>query len=316
MSLVDIRNKKVWTFFQVPVPVFAVFLSTFPVISNGSMVQDDKEEDWEEPWEWRGKATHESPSQGLGEIGSVVDFSAVFVPTISEQDRTVGTGDVFRILQHLFRQVRESLSDLGVTSDDLTERVFLSIGGVEEVVSDRQDGKQGHVVRSGPVVLTWVVVVEIQSTMAVSVWDTGNVPEDQHESKLLVRHVPSWNDQLFTFSTGVGVEVVCIEQEPCLSRYLTIGFVLFQAQTKGEEIKSEPRQSDLEEHFQVDDTDSWVQWSTHKDIVEVVSGHSVVITRDEKGVQVQRKTEDEPQENGHSHDLTEQLQDSVELEHS
>ena len=36
------------------------------------------------------------------------------------------------------------------------------------------------------------MVSEIDGTMTVAEWNTSEVPEDQHETPLLVIHVPIW----------------------------------------------------------------------------------------------------------------------------
>lgn len=150
--------------------------------------------------------------------------------------------------------------------------------------------------------------------MAVGVWDTCDVPEDQHEAKFFVSHIPGGDDKFFTFSTGVGVEPMSQHDNTQLRGHVAIGLVLLETGPQSDEVQREPGQSDFEEHFQVQQPPTWVQWSTHEEIVQVVAGHSVVITGDKQRPQVQHDGESETRDDGTGHDLAEDVDDGVKLE--
>lgn len=285
----NIWDKHIWTSLKVSVPVFTILSSALSLVSESPVNQHNEEEYWEEPWEWRSETTNTAPGKSHSVVSGVMSLTGVLVPTVSQQERAIGTLDVARVLEIRERQVWESLSERGVASHDSSETVLLSVTGIEEVVCNGQDSEQGNVVLNGPVVLGWVVVSEVQSTVAVSVWDTGDVPENQHEAKLLVSHVPSWNNQFLTLGAGVGVEPVSIDDKDDLGRDIAIRVELLQGSSEGKEVQGEPWDSDLEEHLQVQVlADSWVQWSTHEAIVDVVTGHSVVILRVIETVDIQQ----------------------------
>ncbi|KAH3665632.1 hypothetical protein OGAPHI_003820 [Ogataea philodendri] len=243
----------------------------------GSMSKHNEEKDREEPREERAKAADQSPRARLQPVGRVVKFSGVLVPSVCKQHRSVCTLDVSWVLEHL-------------------------------------KSKTEHVVARRPVILLWVVVIQIQGSVAVGVWNTGNVPEDEHESKLLVCHVPGWNNKLFTLGACVGVQIVCQEHEPGLGGDLAVFLVLFKAQAIGEEEQRVPRESDLEEHLEVDDSNSWVEWSPHENVVDRVTGHSEIILGDVESVEVQQNGERDTREDGAGHDLTKVVNDVVDLE--
>lgn len=57
-TLPNIRDKHIRTSFQIPVPVFAILLFTFSLITVTSVNQNDEKENREEPWERGTKSTH------------------------------------------------------------------------------------------------------------------------------------------------------------------------------------------------------------------------------------------------------------------
>lgn len=203
--LEDVWYEYVRTVFAVLVPVLSVLLLAFCVVSGGSVDEDNEEEDWEEPREDGVEAAGEGPDEGLCPVGGVVDLSGPGIPPVDEQVGAVFGDHVFWVMEVLVCEVRECLSDRLVASHVFSEGVLLGVGGVEDVVCEAQNCVQGQAVGPGPIVFGRVVVVQVQRTVAVSVRDTCDVPEDQHETELLVGHVPRWNNQFLTLGTGVSV---------------------------------------------------------------------------------------------------------------
>lgn len=278
------------------------------------MDENDKVEDREEPGEEGVEATDEAPRARLDPVGSVVDLSGVSVPTVSQERRAVLALDVFWVLQDLVWQKWERLSDGLVTCHDFSERVLLAICRVEEVVGGKEQCVAERQVCCRPVVLSWLVVVEIEGALAVAERHARDVPEDQHEAELLVGHVPRWDNQLLPLGARVGVEVVGEGQEGSLWGDASVDLVLLEHDGKPQQEQNIPRQADLEEHLQVDDADSGVQWSTHEQVVDVVARHAVVVLGNKQRVHVKTNGEGEPIENGARHDLREVVEDVVELE--
>ncbi len=54
----------------------------------------------------------------------------------------------------------------------------------------------------------WVVVGQVDGTMAIAERDSSEVPEDQHEAPFFVVHIPGVYDHFFCFAAGIGVEEV------------------------------------------------------------------------------------------------------------
>ena len=160
------------------------------------------------------------------------------------------------------------------------------------------------------------MVVQVEGALAVAEWDTGDVPEDQHEAELLVGHIPRWDNQLFRLRACIGVEVVGEGQEECLWRDASVDFILLKHDRKPQQEQDVPWQADLEEHLQVDDADSRVQWRTHEHVVYMVARHAVVVLRHEDRVQVEADSEGETVDDGARHDLREMVEDVVELKDS
>ncbi|KAG7728628.1 hypothetical protein KL933_001861 [Ogataea haglerorum] len=238
----------------------------------------------------------------------------ILVPSVGEQNRAVGAFDIFWVFEHLVRQIRERLPDRGVPGHGFAERIFLAVACVEEVVCREQQDKAEGIVRRRPLVLLRVVVVQVQSSVAVRVWHAGDVPEDEHEAELFVRHVPGRHDELLALGARVGVQIVGQQHEHSLGRHGAVLLVLFETHAVGEEEQRVPRQSDLEEHFQVDEADSRVERSTHEHVVQVVAGHSEIVLGDEERPQVEDNGEAEAGDDGTGHDFAEIVEDVVDFE--
>lgn len=313
--LPNIWDKHVWTCLEVTIPVGTILACTLSLVSVGSVDQHNEEKHREEPWEWRLESTNESPCERLRVVGGVVSLTGVFVPAISQQSRAVFTLDVRWVDQVRVRQVRESLSNGGVTGHESTETVLLSVSGIEEVVCNGQDYKQCSVVLPRPVVFQWVVVSQEQSTVTVGKWHTGNVPETEHEAKLLICHVPGWNNQLLALRARVGVKPECIHDKAHLWSDVAIGVVLLESHRQSQKVEKIPWNAHLEKHLDVQVlANSRVQRSAHETVVDVVTGHAVVVLGDIERVHVETNGEDETIGNGSNHHLAEVVDDVVHLE--
>ena len=91
--------------------------------------------------------------------------------------------------------------------------------------------------------------------MAVRERYTSHIPEDEHETELLVIHVPGRDDEVLALCAGAGVQVVREEQKDGFERHVAILLVLLQAGTEGKEEEDEPWNADLEEHLEIQNTE-------------------------------------------------------------
>jgi hypothetical protein len=107
----------------------------------GSVDQNNEEEHWEEPWERRCKSTHQTPRQRLDVVSSVVQLSGIGDPTVSQQKGAVFTLDILWIYKVRVWQVRERLTEFGVTGHLSSETVLLTVTSIKEVVCSTQENK-------------------------------------------------------------------------------------------------------------------------------------------------------------------------------
>ncbi|KAI7052583.1 Delta(24(24(1)))-sterol reductase like protein [Hortaea werneckii] len=148
-----------------------------------------------------------------------------------------------------------------------------------------------------------VVVGDEDGAVAVAQWHTSHVPEDKHETPLLVVHVPGDTDHLLALTAGVGVEPVRHEQEPSLA-------------SNRDQVENEPRQAHLEEHLKVKPAEhARVQLSAHEEIVDVVASHTVLLATPERG-NVSNDGNKEARDDRNAHQGSELVNEGVELEES
>jgi len=129
-------------------------------------------------------------------------------------------------------------------------------------------------------------------------------------------HIPGSRNHLLALAAGVGVKPVSQEQKAHLTAHVSILLILTSASTKSGEEQDEPWQTDLEEHLEIQPSEqTWVELSTHEEIVDVVTSHSVLSTTRKSG-DVSNDTDEESGADGHGHDWAEFINQSVELENS
>lgn len=81
----DVWDEHVWNSLLVLQPVLAVLLLKLVLISEGSVDQDDKEENREEPWQWRSGTTSQTPNESLSVVSGIVWLSSVSPPSVNEE---------------------------------------------------------------------------------------------------------------------------------------------------------------------------------------------------------------------------------------
>jgi len=234
------------------------------------------EEDGQEPGDRAFEATDQTPTQKLAEVGGIVDLAGETVPTAG-QECTGFALDESGVLDRLPRELREGLALDHGASLLLAETVLLAIAGVEDVVCCEEHDEEGDVGLRRPLVDVGGGAHQVEDAMAVRQGDTGHVPEDQHEAPLLVAHVPGGDDELLALTAGIGVEPVRQQEEADLGSDVTIQLVLLNRGGDRDQEQEEPRQTDFEEHLEVDEAeDSRVQFGTHEEVVYEVSSHPVL----------------------------------------
>lgn len=240
-----------------------------------------REEHGVEPREWALETSDEAPTDGEEEITCVMNLTRFAVPTVSQNLVSMGCLDCLWIGDASIFEVGEGSTLIDNTTFFLTELVLLRVGRIPDVVDvEVGDGKEG----SKPgwhAVLRRMVVSDVQGAVAVRERYTSHVPEDEHETELLVIHVPGRDDEVLALCAGAGVQVVCEEQEDGFERYVAILLVLLQASTEGKEEEDEPWNADLEEHLEIQNTEkSRVELRAKEEVNDEVVGHSDSSTAD------------------------------------
>lgn len=184
-SLKDIGNKDVGDTFAVSVPILTILLSTTLHITRDTVSQDDNEEADVEVRQERAEASDQTPGEGHDQIGSVMRFAHNTPPTVSQQQVTVSSLDVARILNMTVRQLRESIASNIRTVLFHTESILLRVTGVENVVGRQQGDVQSNGVRkrvgdgnTG----SFFELHQVDGGIAVGEWNTSHIPKHQHET--------------------------------------------------------------------------------------------------------------------------------------
>lgn len=269
------RNEQVRDLSGVLVPISAIASLALCNIT-GSAVQDhDGEEEGEEVWDRGVEAADEAPHHHSSPVDSVVNLAGKTVPARSEESAAVLAADVGGVVDCLPWDLGEGLAELKGALFHLSEAVLLGVARVPDPVAEDEHEEHGAVGEGGEAVVFGVVVNKVEGAVAVGHWDTSHVPENQHITPLLVRHVPGGNNEFLTLGAGVGVEPVGEHEEADIWGDVSIGLVLLAGSGDGDKVENVPWETDLKEHLEVTDTDSWVELGAHPEIVNEGSGHSV-----------------------------------------
>lgn len=241
------------------------------------MHNHETKEDRVEPREGRVEAGDHTPAESKVHVASVVDLASILVPTITEEGVTSVGLDLLGVLDGLPGELREGLAVELVTTLLSAEHVLLRVTSVPHPVGEEVAGEEPDKNGPGVRVNLGIVVGKEDGAVAVRQRHTSQVPEDEHETPLLVVHVPSGGNHLLTLAAGVGIQEVSHEQEGHLSGDVAVLFVLTSAASESDKEQDEPRQTDLEEHLEIEPAKhTGVQLSTHEEIVDVVASHSVL----------------------------------------
>lgn len=243
------------------------------------MHNHDGEESRVEPRERRVEASDQTPAESKVHIASVVNLAGILVPAIAEKGVASIGLDLLRVLDSLPGELRESLAVHLVATLLSTEHVLLRVASIPDPVGEEVAAKEPDKNGPGVSVNFRIVVGKEDGAVAVRQRHTSQVPEDEHETPLLIVHVPGDGDHLLTLAAGVGVQEVSHEQEGHLTSDIAVLLVLTSATSEGDEEQDEPRQTDLEEHLEVEPAEQTrVQLCTHEEVIDVVASHSVLST--------------------------------------
>ena len=120
-----------------------------------------------------------------------MDLAGLAVPTISQNLVSVLGSDGFWVGDAAVLEVGESGALIDNTTLLLAELVLLAVGRIPDVVGEEVGGSQEDNEPEWPCVLGRVVVCNVECAVAVREGHASHVPEDEHEAKLLVVHVPT-----------------------------------------------------------------------------------------------------------------------------
>ena len=190
-------------------PCLAILLPALLDIPHCAVDNHAAKEDRVKPGERAAETGNETPADSKEEIASVVDLACLSVPAISQNLVSVGSLDSLGVLDAAVFEVGESGALLNDTTLFLAELVLLRVGRVPDIISvevgkSQKSGKPGR-----EAVLGGVVVGDVESAVAVRQRHASHVPEDEHEAKLLIVHVPGCDDEVLALCAGASIEVVC-----------------------------------------------------------------------------------------------------------
>lgn len=158
------------------------------------------------------------------------------------------------------------------------------------------------------------MVCEVDSAVTVAEWYPGHIPEDQHESQLLVIHIPSRDDAFFALGTRVRVQEVRKQQEADLTAHIPVDLVLSCCRAEREEEEDIPRYADLEEHLEVEHPEGpRVQLCAHEEVVNRIACHAVLRSPCNRA-EVGDNGHQEAGDDGHRHERPKLVDDGVQLE--
>lgn len=317
------RNEEIGNLSLVFEPMFAVFVAATVDVSRGAVSNHTAKEDGVEPREWAPvfklvvwlesardhgdcllESSNQTPGDGEPYISGVVDLACKTVPAIDE-DRALRSLNGLGVVDSLPWNLGEGLAGNHLSALHGTETVLLAVAAVPDPVPEEVGNVHGGKEPTVPAVLRWIVVSEVDGAVAVGERNASEVPEDEHETPLLVVHVPGSDDELLALGAGIGVEVVSHDEEHDFTGDVAVALPLTSRRTQAENEQKVPRHADLAEHLEVQDAEhAGVQLGAHEEVVDGVAGHAVLLSAVE-GREVRDKTDQETAQDGNRQERTE-----------
>lgn len=121
-----------------------------------------------------------------------MDLASETVPAVNE-DSALRTLDGLGVVQRLPGYLGKSVTGNQLSSLHGAESVLLAVAAIPDPVPEQVSDVHASEEPSVPVVLGRVMISEVDGAMAVRQRHSGQVPEDEHESPLLIVHVPVTN---------------------------------------------------------------------------------------------------------------------------
>ncbi|KAI6749100.1 hypothetical protein HG531_008047 [Fusarium graminearum] len=275
----------------------AVLATAAVDIASSSVSDHTAKENRVEPGKGALETGDQTPRNGKPHIGSVVNLASKTVPTVNK-DSSLRRDDGLGVVDGLPGDLREGVAQNQLALLHGAEAVLLAVAAVPHPVPEEVANKHGSQDTAVPAVHIRVMVGQVDGAVAVRKRNTSQVPEDEHEAPLLVVHIPGSDDELFALGAGVGVEEVSHDEEPNLARDVAVLLMLASGGTKTEDEEDVPRHANLEEHLEVENAKhTRVQLGTHKEIIDGVSSHAVLLAAPE-GREVGDNANKEAAQNG------------------
>lgn len=149
------------------------------------MSQDQEEETKVEIRQERAETTDQTPRKGLEHVCSVVRLANDTPPSRGQQQVTVLSLDIGRVLDSTPRKLREGLTINEGAILFHTETVLLGVTSVKNVIGSKEHGIDtngiGPAVRDG-FSSGQFVLHEVNGRIAIGEGDTSHVPENKHET--------------------------------------------------------------------------------------------------------------------------------------
>lgn len=218
----------------------------------------------------------QAPGDGEPYVCSVVNLARQTVPAIDE-DSALGSLYGLGIVDRLPGNLGEGVASHHLSALHGTEAILLAVAAIPDPVPEEVGSEHGYKERLVPAVLGGGVVGQVDGAMAVGQGNTSKVPEDEHEPPLLVVDVPGGDDELLTFGTGIGVEVVSHNEEPDFAGNVAVPLPLTSSGAETENEEEVPRHADLAEHLEIQNAKhAGVQLGTHEKVINGIARHAML----------------------------------------
>lgn len=135
------------------------------------------------------KSSDQSPRNSKPDVSSVVNLSCKTVPAIDENS-SLRSNNGLGVVDGLPRNLGEGPAPDNGASLHGPEAVLLAVATVPDPVPEKVADVDCCQDPSVPAVHLGGVVGQVDCAVAVRERDTGQVPEDEHETPLLIVHIP------------------------------------------------------------------------------------------------------------------------------
>ena len=213
------------------------------------MGEDSQEEEGIEIGDCGTSSCNGAPKERLRPVGRVVWLPQELPPSIDQQRIAVLGLQVSGILESRPGPLREGPADFERALELHAEARLLCHRRVKDPVHKDEKREEEDVGRCRELVDVRRVGGHIDDRVAVGERHAGEVPENDHESPLLVEHVPSLGNALFALGACINVEAGGEDHKGHVGRDISIDFVLLAGTTDADEEEEDPWDADLGPHL-------------------------------------------------------------------